>query len=385
MPTIRQMSKNPFSERIFPWKTKASPVMDTAYFTLAGFLVLATLIPLTPFQHWTVRGFDFGKIQLTILESLTLLFGFLYVSRSAEFWAAQAALLACQTFNLCILLRYTPLYPVKPRERTGRRSQEISLMSANVLQFNTEYQRFIQQVQQHAPDLVLTVESNEDWETALRVLESDYPHSCKVPLENTYGMHLYSKFPLDCQVHYFVADDLPSIEAEVTTDDGYRFTLFGVHPPPPSPTEEATSKERDGELLSVAKKVKKDGRTSVIVGDFNNVSWARSSVLFRKVSETIDPRVGRGLKATFHARYWFLRFPIDQLFHTPDVFIEELETLPYFGSDHFALFCRFTIDHHDESQEELVEQLENGEMKEVNKMIQDGIEEESDREEIATE
>ncbi len=359
--------------------------MDTVYFTFTGFLVLATLVPLTPYQHWTVRGFDFGKIQLTILEGLTLLYGFLYVERSPEFWAAQVALLVCQTFNLSIILRYTSFYPVKPRERSGRHSQEVTLMSANVLQFNTEYQRFIQQVQQHAPDLVLTMESNEDWETALHVLESEYPHTCKVPLENTYGMHLYSKLKMSCQVHYFVADDLPSIEAEVVTDDGYRFTLFCVHPPPPSPTEEATSKERDGELLSVAKKVKKDGKTSIIVGDFNNVAWARSSVLFRKTSETIDPRVGRGLKATFHARYRLLRFPIDQLFHTPDVFIEELETLPDFGSDHFALFCRFIIDRHDDSQEELVEKLEHGEMKEVNEMIQEGIEEESDREEIATE
>lgn len=359
--------------------------METAYFVLAGFAILATLLPLSSYQHWTVRVFDFAKIQLTILESLTLLLGFLYVPRSPEFWIAQAALLVCQSFNLWTLLRYSRWYPVKARQRSGRHSAEISLMSANVLQFNTDYQSFIDQVHRVDPDMVLTMESNEAWETAMRVLEADYPHLCKVPLENTYGMHLYSKLPMSCQVHYFVADDLPSIEARVETNDGYRFSLFCVHPPPPSPTEEETSKERDGELLSVAKKVKAEGRSSVIVGDFNNVAWSRSSVLFRKASETIDPRVGRGLKATFHARYWFMRFPIDQFFHTPDIFVEELETLPYFGSDHFALFARFTIDHHDDSQEEMVEELEDGEDEEVEEMIQEGIEEESDREQIATE
>lgn len=359
--------------------------METAYYAIASFLVLATLIPMSPYQHWCVRGFDFGKIQLTLLESLTFLFGLCCIPRSQEFWAMQAVLMICQTYNLSILLKYSWLYPVPPRERSPIHSQDVTLLSANVLQVNTDYPRFIQQVRDTNPDMVLTMESNEDWDTAMRVLESDYPHFCKVPLENTYGMHLYSKLPMSCQVHYFVADDLPSIEAEVTTQDGYPFTLFCVHPPPPSPTEEATSKERDGELLSVAKKVKSDGKTSIIVGDFNNVAWARSSVLFRKTSETIDPRVGRGLKATFHARYWFLRFPIDQLFHTPDIFIEELETLPYFGSDHFALFCRFTIDHHDDSQEEMTEELEEGETAEVEEMIQDGIEEESDREEFATE
>ncbi|MFA7481889.1 MAG: endonuclease/exonuclease/phosphatase family protein [Vulcanimicrobiota bacterium] len=359
--------------------------MDTAYFILATFLVLATLLPLTAFQHWAVRGFDFGKIQLTILESLTILGGFLWVERSAEFWITQVVLLASQTFNLSILLKYSRFYPIKPRDRQGRSSRAITLLSANVLQFNTDYPRFLRQVQEHSPDLVLTMESNEDWDTAMRVLEAEYPHFCKVPLENTYGMHLYSKIPMTFQVHYFVADDLPSIEAEVKTEDGYRFTLFCVHPPPPSPTEEETSKERDGELLSVAQKVRADGRTSIIVGDFNNVAWSRSSVLFRRASETIDPRVGRGFIATFHARYWFLRFPIDQLFHTPDVFIEELKTLPYFGSDHFALSCRFTIDHLDDTQEELVEELEEGDEEVIEEMIEEGIEEESDREEIATE
>ena len=43
-----------------------------------------------------------------------------------------------------------------------------------------------------------------------------------------------------------------SIEAKLKTKDGYEFVFFGVHPPPPSPTEEKTSK--DGDLLSIAKK-----------------------------------------------------------------------------------------------------------------------------------
>jgi hypothetical protein len=62
-------------------------------------------------------------------------------------------------------------------------------------------------------------------------------------------MHLYSKLKITKHsVHYFVADDLPSIEAKITTADNFKFTFFAVHPPPPSPTEEENSKERDGEL-----------------------------------------------------------------------------------------------------------------------------------------
>ena len=211
--------------------------METAYFIFASFLVLATLIPMSPYQHWCVRGFDFGKIQLTLFESLTFVFGLYYIPRSPEFWVLQLLLMACQVYNLSILLKYSWLYPVAPRERSPIHSEDVTLMSANVLQFNTDYPRFIKQVRDNDPDMVLTMESNEDWDTAMRVLEPDYPYFCKVPLENTYGIHLYSKLKMTCQVHYFVADDLPSIEAEVLTEDGYPFTLFCVHPLEAQPTE----------------------------------------------------------------------------------------------------------------------------------------------------
>jgi hypothetical protein len=44
------------------------------------------------------------------------------------------------------------------------------------------------------PAIFLTMESDENWEKALSVLDDDYKHSVKVALNNTYGMLLYSKF-----------------------------------------------------------------------------------------------------------------------------------------------------------------------------------------------
>lgn len=359
--------------------------MEVVYYAISIFLVLATIIPFLPNQHWTVRWFDFAKIQFLGLGIVVFGLAFALPEWTFQLKVMQSLLLACLLYNGWILFRYTPYYRVKEIEICEAHSDSITLLSANVLQFNTDYQRFIDLVRTTDPDLVLTMESNESWDTAMVELEKDYPYKRKVPLENTYGIHLYSKLEMTSEVHYFVADDLPSIEAKVRTREGYKFTLFCVHPPPPSPTEEDNSKERDGELLSVAKRIRKDGKTTVMIGDFNNVAWSRSSVLFRKTSETIDPRIGRGLAATFHAKYWFLRFPIDQIFHTPDVFIQELKTLPYFGSDHLALYSEFYINRGDDSQEDLVEELEEGEMSEVNELIIEGIAEEGNREEIATE
>lgn len=366
--------------RLFASETNTAG-MDTLYFVGAALLIAATLIPLSPFQHWSVRGFDFLKVHQALAIPAWMLLGhFTAADHPVTRWI-QLTLLLCFLYDGALLIQYTPLYPLRRPTLVSPHSEPISILSVNVYQFNTDYPRFLEMVREARPDMLLTMESNEDWDTAMRPLEREYPFHCKVPLENTYGIHLYSRLPMSAMVHRFVADDLPSIEADVTTKDGYRFTLFGVHPPPPSPTEEATSKERDGELMSVAKKVRQDGKTTVVVGDFNNVAWSRASRLFRRVSETIDPRVGRGLYSTFHAGSRFLRVPIDLLFHTTDVMIEELKILPDFGSDHLPLYCRFVVTQCDNGQDEQIEELEPGEMEEAEELVEEGIEEESDNRE----
>jgi len=360
--------------------------MFIAYLILSIFLILATLLPFLPSSHWFFRGFDFGKVQFLVIKILVFGLAFIFIPSGTTFWVFQTLLFGCILYNSLILVKYTPLYKVKDIDIMDKHSDTVCILSANVYQFNTDYKRFVELVSQVNPDILLTMESNQAWEDALQVLEKDYPYTCKVAQENTYGMHIYTKMKMDkCQVHYFVADDIPSIEMELRTKEDYKFTFFGVHPPPPSPTEEETSKERDGELLSIAKKIRKDGKTTVVVGDFNTVAWAKAAVLFRKTSETVDPRIGRGLISTFHARYWFMRFPLDQLYHTPDIFVQELKVLPDFGSDHLPLFCNFYINRSDNAQAELVEELAEGDMVDVEEMIEEGKEEQGERPQFAVE
>lgn len=360
--------------------------MPILYYVLSALFVIATFIPLIPYPHWFFRIFDFAKVQILILQSVIFLAAWFLVSPDLGFYITQTLLLVCISYEISLLYKYTPFYKIKKVQKTGSSSQSIRLISFNVYQFNKKYQKFIDFIQKTDPDIIFTMESNQEWEKAMQVLKSDYPYFHEIALENTYGMHLYSKLEISNSItHYFVADDIPSIEAVIKTKDGSEFIFFGVHPPPPSPTEEENSKERDGELLSVAKRIRNSTKTTLAVGDFNNVAWARSSVLFRKTSQMIDPRIGRGLISTFHARYRLLRFPIDQMFHTTDIFVEEIVAEKNIGSDHLPLYCRFFIDKVNESQETQKESLAIDEVQEVNEMIEEGKEEESDREAVVTE
>ena len=47
--------------------------------------------------------------------------------------------------------------------------------------------------------------------------------------------------------------------------------------------------------------------------------------------------MGRGLFSTFHANHALLRYPLDHVFHSPDVALISLGRLGHVGSDHFPM------------------------------------------------
>ncbi len=345
-------------------------------------LILLSAVPFIQNQHWIFRVPEFAKLQILTLQMVALVGSFFFIEDLLTLWLINAIQLGFMAYHFYIFIRYTKFWKAKKRSESRHNSEQVKIISCNIYQFNEQYDRFIDLIKKERPDVFLTMESDSKWEKALQVLEEDYPHRQKVTLENTYGMHFYTKLKVrNIKTHYFVADDLPSIEAELETKDGYRFVFFGVHPPPPSPTEEENSKERDGDLLSIAKQVKDYKLPVLVTGDFNNVAWAKSSILFKKTSELIDARIGRGILATFHAKYWFFRVPLDLVFHSPDIFIDDLLIYPSVGSDHFPMGCSFHINKHDEQQEQEVDDLDRGEMTEVNELIEDGVEEQSENRE----
>ncbi|TXF79362.1 endonuclease/exonuclease/phosphatase family protein [Chryseobacterium sp.] len=346
---------------------------------LSGVLIILSVLPFSKNQHWIFRVPEFMKIQLLVLQVIVLGLSIFFIEKTIWFWVINTIQSVLIVYHLYILIRYTKFYRRKRVVKKSSSSETVKVISANVYQFNKDFEKFQKLILEHEPDIFITMESNSAWENANRILEKDYPYTQKMTLDNTYGMHLYSKIPfLKAEIHFFVADDLPSIEVYLQTSDGYDFVIFAVHPPPPSPTEEKTSKERDGDLLCVAKKVQKNNLPSMVIGDFNTVAWSETSILFRKTSKLIDARVGRGILATFHAKYWFFRVPLDLLFHSPEIFVVKLETLGYIGSDHFPILCEFQVNHRDKQQEKDVKILDTEEAEEVQELIGEGKKEQSD-------
>ncbi|MFW6357217.1 MAG: endonuclease/exonuclease/phosphatase family protein [bacterium] len=317
-------------------------------FLLALFAVIiiaATLLPVLRKQDWWIRIFDFPRLHLAVLSAL---------AAAGLLWAWDGPplvgnillllLLGCLAYHLLKILPYTPLFPTEvPAAADGTAAQEIRLLVSNVLMSNRCAEKLLAIVDEAGPDMILILEADSWWAEHLSPLEKRFAHTMTRPLDNTYGMLLYSRWALENpRIRHLVNEGVPSFHAQVRTDSEFRFDFRGVHPKPPRPNQDA--QQRDAELIQVGQEVQKQKLPAIVAGDLNDVAWSHTTRLFQKASGLLDPRIGRGLYNTFHAQHPLLRWPLDHVFHSPHFSLKEIRLLPSFGSDHFPFFIVLQYD-----------------------------------------
>lgn len=323
--------------------------MLIAEIIITTILFIFTVLPMSYSQHYLVRSCDFVRLQvfylalfnLVIVMSMLLIFGGDYL-----WWAAVAVansiIVSVQGWWI-FPYTWCAAHEVKSAQSNAQHS--IRIMSANVLMSNHNSDALLKLVDKHQPDLLITLESDDWWQQKLSVLKKDYPYTIDCPKDNRYGMHLFSKYKIkQAQICELVESDVPSIHILFVNDEGLEIQGHFIHPAPPSPTEEDSSRPRDSELIMVAKALKDATRPVIVAGDLNDVAWSRSTRLFMQVSGLLDPRKGRGFFNTFHASYFFMRWPLDHLFHSTGFTVKRIKRLAKYGSDHFALLTELVYE-----------------------------------------
>ena len=307
---------------------------------LAAVVLVGTVLSIVRARAWWIRIWDFPRVQLAVLAAAALALGWDRWLRGWPWTALGVLLVAALAFQLTLVWRYTPLAPREvQRSRAADDGRRISIMISNVLQTNRQADRLLAVARAADPDIVLCVETDDWWRERLDALATTHPHAVRRALPNTYGMLLYSRLPLeDVREERLVEPDVPSVQARVRLRGGARVWLNCVHPRPPAPGESDESLPRDAELLLVGKRVRDATDPVIVCGDLNDVAWSRTTRLFQKVSRLVDPRKGRGLYSTFHARVPLFRWPLDHVFHSDSFRLVALRRLPYVGSDHFPVF-----------------------------------------------
>lgn len=351
--------------------------MITILAILTVFFILAVFIPLVHNDYWLFKVLEYPRLQKLVLVLLVLGGWFVYwpldnTWQQVLFWTLCAAAL----YLIYKIGPYTTILPKEMKTVTSfKEDQTLRIFSANVYQYNRAYDRMLQQIRRMNPDVIFLLETDAGWADAVKELTADYPYTLLSPLDNTYGLLFYSRLKLEGgKVAFLVKDTIPSIETGLYLPSGQKIMLWGLHPEPPVPGENLYATAKDKELMKVALKVKDCKLPVVVFGDLNDVAWSHTTELFRKTSQLLDPRRGRGFYSTFSAHHWFIRFPLDYIFCSKEFGLVQMKRLPKNGSDHFATFTQVAFQATLEEEQE-APQADKKEIEEAEEMAHQPLKE----------
>ncbi len=314
------------------------------FLTFCGIVItVVTVLPFCRVGLWWIRIFDFPCAQFAFLGAM-IVAAWLFFYLQEENLHLSTRMIPFLLGSLLIqgyrIYPYTVLPSKESPPSTGEDDPDrtISILAANVLMENRNSDSLMQFIGKYDPDLILLTEANRWWEQAMKSLETKYDFTLKKPLENTYGMLLYSRVSLiDSEITFLVEDDVPSIHTTLRLVSGETVDFYGLHPRPPRFNQDVH--ERDAELLIVGQSIAKRPRPAIVAGDLNDVAWSHSTRLFRRLSGLLDPRIGRGFFNTFPTHLPFFRFPMDHIFHSRHLRLNRLQVLEAFGSDHYPIYA----------------------------------------------
>ncbi len=319
-------------------------MLDAVLWAAGGIVVLATVLPHIRMGWWWVRVWDFPRLQIAATGLAVLAILLVRWPDSAGGWLAVAAVAAAVAHQGYRIAPYTSLWPVRALEsRNPDPARKLRLLIANVLVENRRTRDLLEMVRALDPDVLLAVETDRFWVDALAPLDPRFPHRVKHPQDNAYGLVLLSKLELrDVRLRFLMDPDVPSISARLALRCGDEVDFYALHPRPPHAFQSST--DRDAEILVIGREIRERGEPAIVAGDLNDVAWSHITRLFRRVSDMLDPRIGRGLYASFHAKRPLLRWPLDHIFFSEEFRLVRLERMGYIGSDHFPMLVELSYE-----------------------------------------
>ena len=309
-----------------------------ALILLAATLAAASLVPLIPTEWWAVRLLDFPRLPLAAALAAVGI-GLLFFLRGAP--RSTAPVLAIVVWALVVdvwvLWPYLPTHGLRVDAcPAGRR---LSVLVANVQLGNRNAKPLVEAVERTEPDLFLAMETDAWWNEALKPVLASMPHALQRITGSYYGIHFFSRLILvNGEIRHLGGQDTPAVVTGVTLRSGEVVDFVGVHPKPPQAWQSARG--RDAQLYAAAGVLRDRVEPGVLAGDLNATPWEIAVERMARLSGLIDPRRGYGYVATWNANAWWMRWPLDHVFHEGGFATMSVERLDAFGSDHFPYLVR---------------------------------------------
>ncbi|NEO87233.1 MAG: endonuclease/exonuclease/phosphatase family protein [Spirulina sp. SIO3F2] len=227
----------------------------------------------------------------------------------------------------------------------------LTVMTYNVNHKQWDLAQVEATVRAHPVDIFGLVEPQKDQAAALRETVTDlYPYYYRA---TGGGTSLFSRYPMQSpRTENFGAQDHSLIaDFEIA---GQPLQLILTHPFVPISLQYF---RRRNELISAIAHYAQQNpaKTLIVMGDFNATPWSAYLREFVRVSGLHNVALGYGFKPTWF--YWstsqpfslkncikqLFKIPIDHIFVSPNIAVEEMSMLPSGASDHRPLWAKLDV------------------------------------------
>lgn len=300
--------------------------------TITAVSLGAALLSLIPVRAWALELLASFRVQLTLL---TLLAGVAALLMRRRLWAVLAAAFAAVQIGILV-----PIFvPAGAGAGTHEGRQRCTVLTLNLEWTNRDADEVLSVIRSIAPDIVAVEEVNLWWRGRLGTLRDILPYQQFDPYSNRPGVAILSRFPAKGSEWYPLhGRAFASLDFE---KDGQPFRFVALHTlPPRSPL---LYRARNRQLDEVAEHLGAAAGPTIVAGDFNTTPWSPVMHDFQETTGLVDVRSGRGTFPTWPSWNPLLRVPIDHIFCTPGVGVEEVKRVPVPGSDHIGLVSTLTI------------------------------------------
>ncbi|MFD0795418.1 endonuclease/exonuclease/phosphatase family protein [Mucilaginibacter litoreus] len=313
-------------------------------------LIIITLIAHLNTSQWYLEVLAFPCLLILIVLPIFGLVSLLFEpKKSYLFFIYIFLLITSEVLQVWSIFPYTPIAKKRVRSATPNEITHlpvVGIIVSNVLMSNRNADLLLKLVSHKNPTLILTMEVDRWWVNKLDVLNNKYPYRITFPTDNTYGMCLYSQYPLtEKKIFYLNNERVPSFLCKVTLNNGIAFQLLTVHPVAPKPSKHPDNmgKVENGLIKAAYLIARREKVPTMVAGDFNDVGWSYNTAKFRAISKLNDVRCGRGLYNTFRTNSLLLKWPLDYVYVSDEFRVVSLEKLANIGSDHYPFYAQLTF------------------------------------------
>ncbi|MGB0563603.1 MAG: endonuclease/exonuclease/phosphatase family protein [Spirulinaceae cyanobacterium] len=209
----------------------------------------------------------------------------------------------------------------------------------------------VRRAQSHPVDIFSLVEPNKEQAAALReALRDLYPYYYRA---TGGGSSLFSRYPIQSpRTENFGAQDHSLVANFEIANQSIQVIV--THPFVP---RSRSYFQRRNELIAAIAQYARQNPTQplIVMGDFNATSWSAYVRNFERVSGLRNVALGYGLKSTWF--YWgtnqpfslescikqLFKIPIDHIFVSPDLNVDQVKVLPSGASDHRPILTQIRL------------------------------------------